>query len=692
MTACAVQTESDEGDALRAAEVEAIPAPDPAAPAIPAEEQPLAVTLVDGPTEPFERAQMIDALRAEGVQVLVTLPGGVWLTRPPSPQVPRTLEIAGHTLEILDELGQVEAAAEAATIEAEAAPNAAPEGDSEGEQPGDEAPEGPGEEPGAGGEEPVPAAGGAAEPAPIAFIEDRATFLDGLGPALSYPGIAVEPVPPVGEPDAPHALLPADLVNYEAGADPSDVDALPYAQGGPAAAAKAGPPARDVGKFLRGTVAIRVFFAESTGMGNETWTNAEYNDERNGIIAWLARLARVAPPTVGLVFDYDDLPPDDPVNAITEEPSNGVSERIWINQILDNIGVPGVGGAVWLRHFFRIQLLENDIRADTGADHAVVGFIARDEEEPLSEFNGLPWRDAWPHAFFNSYLVSKSDEGGITFIHELMHVFHAADEYDGGNFGTPCRDWSGLGHDRAKEAGAAKSNGNHENCNHYSDNQACLMDLDIAWQPFFRPLLCWHTRAQIGWHDSGALAVQAQYPASMGTPSPWPQVHIDGVHRFGREDFTYVQDGNTAYGSRRCATGSFTGSTVFSAEPGLTTSCNNDVNYSANVNGNDNDIEWPSGPTYLSGDTFDEGRVSLRVVDYQHFFCGDAICDSTETVASCPADCTCGNGTCEPSENFITCPADCTFCGNLVCEAGEDQFNCPSDCCVPDPMGGGCEV
>lgn len=45
--------------------------------------------------------------------------------------------------------------------------------------------------------------------------------------------------------------------------------------------------------------------------------------------------------------------------------------------------------------------------------------------------------------------------------------------------------------------------------------------------------------------------------------------------------------------------------------------------------------------------------------------CGDGTCDSGETHASCPADCTapaaCNNdGTCDPGEDNASCPADCT--------------------------------
>jgi hypothetical protein len=277
----------------------------------------------------------------------------------------------------------------------------------------------------------------------------------------------------------------------------------------------------------------------------------------------------------------------------------------------------------------------------------------------------------------------------VTFIHELMHVFHAADEYDGGNFVIPCTAWSPLGHARAIQAGATKSNGNHENCNHHADGQECLMGpgSGIAEQPFWRPLLCWYTRAQVGWHDSGALLVKASYPANIGTITPAPQVHVAGDHVLAREDFSYVQSGVTQYGARRCGVGSATGYT-YSAAAGLTTACSNDRNWAPNLDGNPGDVEWTNGPTYLSGDSYDEGRVNVGAVDYLRYYCGDGLCDSTETHASCAMDCTCGNGTCDGNETWWSCPSDCSVCGNEVCEPpDEDEDNCPIDCCVQTGPG-----
>jgi len=51
-------------------------------------------------------------------------------------------------------------------------------------------------------------------------------------------------------------------------------------------------------------------------------------------------------------------------------------------------------------------------------------------------------------------------------------------------------------------------------------------------------------------------------------------------------------------------------------------------------------------------------------------YCGDGICQATESCYTCPADC----GVCPP------------VCGNGICEEGENEENCPEDCKVKAPF------
>lgn len=79
----------------------------------------------------------------------------------------------------------------------------------------------------------------------------------------------------------------------------------------------------------------------------------------------------------------------------------------------------------------------------------------------------------------------------------------------------------------------------------------------------------------------------------------------------------------------------------------------------------------------------DTGIVTLSLECTAATFCGDQVCDATESCAGCPGDCgactsvTCGDTTCGADENCATCPGDCGVC--------------PAGCYATDTAGcGGC--
>jgi len=37
----------------------------------------------------------------------------------------------------------------------------------------------------------------------------------------------------------------------------------------------------------------------------------------------------------------------------------------------------------------------------------------------------------------------------------------------------------------------------------------------------------------------------------------------------------------------------------------------------------------------------------------------NAVCEGSESLNTCPSDCTCGNGVCDESENYLACSSDC---------------------------------
>ena len=45
----------------------------------------------------------------------------------------------------------------------------------------------------------------------------------------------------------------------------------------------------------------------------------------------------------------------------------------------------------------------------------------------------------------------------------------------------------------------------------------------------------------------------------------------------------------------------------------------------------------------------------------------------------------CGDGICYPSETVNTCPQDCSYCGDGQCLSEEDEQNCPTDCSIEMP-------
>jgi hypothetical protein len=94
--------------------------------------------------------------------------------------------------------------------------------------------------------------------------------------------------------------------------------------------------------------------------------------------------------------------------------------------------------------------------------------------------------------------------------------------------------------------------------------------------------------------------------------------------------------------------------------------------------------------------------IGGTIVYFVYFFkvkvvCGDGVCKTPETFASCSKDCeppppVCGDNKCEKSENYFSCPDDCKppapVCGDRVCEAGETFASCSKDCEPPPPVCG----
>ncbi len=74
-------------------------------------------------------------------------------------------------------------------------------------------------------------------------------------------------------------------------------------------------------------------------------------------------------------------------------------------------------------------------------------------------------------------------------------------------------------------------------------------------------------------------------------------------------------------------------------------------------------------------------------------YCGDGICNGSESAASCSLDCgvdpDCSGGVCDDEEDESDCATDCDaapFCGDGTCDPDETGASCPADCGSPSEV------
>ncbi|MBK9032209.1 MAG: hypothetical protein IPL61_12970 [Myxococcales bacterium] len=309
-------------------------------------------------------------------------------------------------------------------------------------------------------------------------------------------------------------------------------------------------------KSAHNTIAISVFFPESTGVGNEDWDAAALAHMKTMIALGFASVASVAPDHAHLYFHLQFI--DDSRAWISHEPTSGVNESVWINELLGTMGTP----FNFLGHQVRNQAFEEGVARGLGADHATSLFVVRDQRAPFEDVNSRT-ATAAPHAFFNGYLVINDNvryqsHEDYYAIHEWLHTVNADDQVNrAGNLSWPCKHSGSVGHERVRRQGVPVdfTNANHDVCYNHASVQGSIMKGNdfverlLGAYPFGpygwtqrRPIIDWYSRAAIGWGNSAQLVAQVgSTPSAPGFPpqgfSPAPVFGIQGSNSAGPSPF-----------------------------------------------------------------------------------------------------------------------------------------------------------
>ena len=206
---------------------------------------------------------------------------------------------------------------------------------------------------------------------------------------------------------------------------------------------------------LRGLIAHTSFFMESkTGTGSYDWINAVYNDYRNyyvaGINFWVTFAAAYGKV---VTMNWRQYTPYGDYAKVTGEPTV-VGEKVFIREIVRRFYTPSAFDSPpswsWADDGLKYcWWYNNKIRALTGADESITGFIAY-----------KPSGDAaiWPHAC-SVWWNSGADKEGVYFTmdtryagstpfdlpmrsvvaHEVGHLWGCPDEYKNDNCGFSYR-------------------------------------------------------------------------------------------------------------------------------------------------------------------------------------------------------------------------------------------------------------
>jgi hypothetical protein len=267
---------------------------------------------------------------------------------------------------------------------------------------------------------------------------------------------------------------------------------------------------------MTGTVALTLFFVESTGAIDSNSYTWDATDQQNTInrsmseLSWWSNQAPSYNQSVNFSVFYYSFQ-----NAVTQQGYEPVlhsssQDGLWINQIMANLGYTSG------EKIERVTAFNTYMRSYAQTNWAYSAFIAYNPASAPDKFTdgyfayahlGGPYTQllfrngGWSEASF-----------GLVLTHETGHIFWACDEYNEPGYAVCSCSSCGFNGPRPNI-----SNGNCEACN--PNSVACMMKTNAH-------ALCSYTAAQIGWTSD----------ITIGQGAPNPQLFIDASNR---SNFTY---------------------------------------------------------------------------------------------------------------------------------------------------------
>ena len=229
----------------------------------------------------------------------------------------------------------------------------------------------------------------------------------------------------------------------------------------------------DQSEYLAGTIAVAVYLLEAPPGSSVNWTTAEEDWSIAGVHAGMGAWVRKGGTGAFLTFFIESHRQALVSGVPIEHHMN--QDDVWVDEVLGNLGYTQSGG------FSKAYAHNHDLRNAYETNWAYSIFIA-DSNPAVNQGrftnNGYAWAyygGPWTYmARYCTWAYNSSRYAAVVPMHELGHIFHATDEYDGGN-----QQW--LGYLNVPDNGAS--------------NPQCIMNRNDS------TVVCQPTRDQLAWRD-----------------------------------------------------------------------------------------------------------------------------------------------------------------------------------------------